>query len=292
MGIPTLITISGIVRNTAGPVAGKLVFSTSTLVRDMTTADVMIPHDIVAVAGEDGAVSVQVPATNDPDFTPTGWTWEVRPHFAGWRTPFSVSIPYNAAGSAIELADLVEVPADGGSELYALAIHTHEQADITGLEAELDAKLPTEEPEIVDTTFVVRKGDNSAGLRFRSTGGAVDVDKSNGDVVVSNFAGAGADPFGGAQTGLQRWRANGNTFAGLTEFGDSVYGGQQYIDSRDGAAPLAALGGKAGAVAIIAGVSATPGAPTTGTWATSSIVIDSVGALHLCTAGGTPGTWT
>ncbi|QLQ37999.1 hypothetical protein [Micromonospora robiginosa] len=33
------------------------------------------------------------------------------------------------------------------------------------------------------------------------------------------------------------------------------------------------------------------GAPTSGTWATGDAVVDSAGALWLCTAGGTPGTW-
>jgi hypothetical protein len=34
------------------------------------------------------------------------------------------------------------------------------------------------------------------------------------------------------------------------------------------------------------------GAPETGTWATGDLVLDSAGAWHLCTVGGTPGTWT
>jgi hypothetical protein len=34
------------------------------------------------------------------------------------------------------------------------------------------------------------------------------------------------------------------------------------------------------------------GAPTSGTWAVGDLAIDSAGAWHLCTAAGTPGTWT
>jgi hypothetical protein len=40
------------------------------------------------------------------------------------------------------------------------------------------------------------------------------------------------------------------------------------------------------------GVRATTGAPASGTWVTNDIVLDSAGTLYLCTAGGTPGTWT
>ncbi|MEU4171018.1 hypothetical protein AB0F46_29575 [Streptomyces sp. NPDC026665] len=40
------------------------------------------------------------------------------------------------------------------------------------------------------------------------------------------------------------------------------------------------------------GMRGTPGAPTTGDWAAGDLVIDSAGAWHLCTATGTPGSWT
>lgn len=39
------------------------------------------------------------------------------------------------------------------------------------------------------------------------------------------------------------------------------------------------------------GVRGSAGAPTSGTWATNDVVLDSAGAVWLCTAGGTPGTW-
>lgn len=125
MGIPTLITITGTVRNVTGPLSGRLVFASSTLVRDNTTNDVMTPDDVVAVVGADGELSVQVPATDDPNFSPTGWTWEVRPHFPNWKTPFSVAIPYDSPNGMIDLSDLVEIPPNGDGELYALINHTH-----------------------------------------------------------------------------------------------------------------------------------------------------------------------
>lgn len=56
---------------------------------------------------------------------------------------------------------------------------------------------------------------------------------------------------------------------------------------------LASLGGKNGLNTVrICGRKGTTGAPATGTWDTGDLVIDSAGAWHLCTAGGTPGTWT
>lgn len=43
----------------------------------------------------------------------------------------------------------------------------------------------------------------------------------------------------------------------------------------------------AGPVAILT----SPGAPTTGTWFTGALALDSKGVLWVCEAGGTPGTW-
>lgn len=58
-------------------------------------------------------------------------------------------------------------------------------------------------------------------------------------------------------------------------------------------AGVALAGAKNGLAAIqLAGYKATSGAPATGAWATGDVVLDAAGAWHLCTAGGTPGTWT
>jgi hypothetical protein len=149
MGTPTPITVTGTIVNRDGPVSGKLVFASSTLVRDNASDDVMLPQEIVVTVPGTGEFTVVLPATDDPGFSPTGWTWEVRPHFLGWKTPFSISVPYDAAEGEIEFSALVEVPPDGTGELYALAGHTHPGggeggpiaiSDVTGLTAALAGK--------------------------------------------------------------------------------------------------------------------------------------------------------
>jgi hypothetical protein len=150
----------------------------------------------------------------------------------------------------------------------------------------LALKLDKANGEVVDSTLTVRKSDNTSALRFRSTGGAVDIDKTAGDVVISSFA--GATPFTGAQTPLVRLRANGITAAGLTEFGSTVYTAEQSIDAATG---VASLGAKNGATNIrMAGYLDISTAPTTGTWTTGDVVMTRLGMVR-CTAGGTPGTW-
>lgn len=124
--IPTPITISGVIRDPDNiPASGKFVFANVTPVRSNLTDEVMTPDEIVAYVASDGILTVVLPATDDPDWSPTGWTWEVRPHFPFWRTPFAIAVPYNSPGLAIDFSTLVPVPPDGDGALYALVNHAH-----------------------------------------------------------------------------------------------------------------------------------------------------------------------
>lgn len=139
---------------------------------------------------------------------------------------------------------------------------------------------------IADGTFAVSRTAGGAA-RWRATGSALDID-TVGDVIESSFAN---QDFTGTQTNIRRIRAgSGNTLVGLTEFGTTPYAAEMTINPTTG---VATLGGKNGMSPILlCGRKLTPGAPTTGTWDAGNAIIDSVGAWHLCTAGGTPGTWT
>lgn len=67
-------------------------------------------------------------------------------------------------------------------------------------------------------------------------------------------------------------------------------GGAQYPVDLSG--PVT-IGGDNGMNSIrLRGRKTTTGAPTSGTWVAGDAIIDSAGTWHLCTAGGTPGTWT
>lgn len=126
MTTPTLVTVSGTVYDVNGPVAGRLVFRSTTEVAAANSSDVMLPQEIVAIAGVDGVISVPIPATNDPAWSPTGWAWEVRPHFPNWKTPFQLAVAFDTPNGVLELSKLVDLPPDGTAALYALVNHTHE----------------------------------------------------------------------------------------------------------------------------------------------------------------------
>lgn len=352
MAFPTLITVNGILLKADGtPERGRVYFYVNERVLSGTDETVIVPSYERAILDEDGAFSLTIPASNDPDWTPEGWEYTVVVQVTSGKYSFDTVVPFDAPGLEIDFSELL--PAlEGGSALYAAynhthasapvawnditgkptaftpTAHTHLQAQITDLDFPVDSVagktgavtlvkgdvglglvdnttdlgkpvstatqtalnllLPKANGEVVDSTFSVRKGDNSSGIRIRSTGGAVDFDKMNGDIVISSFAGPG---YAGTQTGLQRWRGNGSTFAGYTEFGDTVYGGAQYVDGANAlsffnAAPkngLQALNPR--------GRKTTTGAPTTGTWVAGDAILDSAKVWWYCTVGGTPGTW-
>ncbi|WP_143661817.1 hypothetical protein [Streptomyces glaucescens] len=123
--------------------------------------------------------------------------------------------------------------------------------------------------------------------RFRTTGGGLDLEVAGLDVIVSHWANA---DFTGAQKNVMRWEAAGPHLIGRAQFGTTPYNTVHDIDSTTG---VAAVGAKNGLTNIrLAGFKNTAGAPTTGTWTTGDVVLDAAGAWHLCTTGGTPGTWT
>lgn len=126
MTLPTLITVTGTIQSLAGPQAGRFTFTRDISLFPAAADDdrYLIPEQVVAVVGADGILSVPLYSTNDPAASPTGWTWLVQPHFYGWKTPFSIVVPYDAPGGTIDLNDLTPVP-DGDGTLYALVNHTH-----------------------------------------------------------------------------------------------------------------------------------------------------------------------
>ena len=140
---------------------------------------------------------------------------------------------------------------------------------------------------LTEHDLTVRSSDGLNGVRVRSSSGSsIGVD-TVGEVTVTAWSGP---DFTGAETPRQRWHDGGVTFAGVVAFGATVTGDEQLIDTDE---RYAKVGGKNGALPVqICGYLETSGPPASGTWAAGDLVWDIDGAVHLCTAGGTPGTWT
>lgn len=179
--------------------------------------------------------------------------------------------------------------ASAGSDPITIA-----QSQVTGLTAALDAKAA-----LAGATFtgaVTVDGADLAvlgtgkGYRFRRGGGALDLEATGSDLLISNWSGG---DFTGTQRSYARLSADAlNTqWAGKFESVNALYGGA--VHTLDPTTGIASLGGKNGLTGVrLAGFKNSAGAPAAGVWATGDVVLDSAGAWHLCTTGGEPGTWT
>lgn len=125
--------------------------------------------------------------------------------------------------------------------------------------------------------------------RLRRSGSALDLDATGVDLLISNFSGTNFD---GTQRSYLRLSADAQNIqvAGKTEFVDALYGTAKH--TLDASTGVASVGSKNSLTNTrFCGTRASAGAPSTGTWVAGDTVLDSTGIWHLCTTGGTPGTW-
>lgn len=101
----TTITVTGqYLDGTGAAVRGSVTFTLDTPLLDAGDAVIIAPTDYTVPLDATGSFSVSLPATNDPDLDPSGFTWEVRENFDGGRT-YSIELPENLA-PAVDLSIL------------------------------------------------------------------------------------------------------------------------------------------------------------------------------------------
>lgn len=98
------------------PVQGSVKFTGKVVATSAATDTIIVPATVVANLDENGEISVDLPATDDPDIAPGGWTYKVTETFpkGGGRT-FEMDVPIAAAGLGIDLSDVAPTtPPDSG----------------------------------------------------------------------------------------------------------------------------------------------------------------------------------
>lgn len=101
----TTVTVTGKYLDASGaPVRGSVTFSLDTPLLDAGASTYIIETDYTVALDSQGAFAVALPATNDPDVTPTGWTWTLTPNFDG-ADPLTFALPTNL-GPSIDLTVL------------------------------------------------------------------------------------------------------------------------------------------------------------------------------------------
>lgn len=171
---PTLITVRGqFLRIDGTPERGTVEFQSKVYTLYSSGSTATVPSRIAAALDVDGNVEIEVPATNDPAWIPQGWNYTLILRLSSDYSIFEVSVPYDAPGGEVTLAELI--PVGGNSPIvpanYAPLVHTHTAADIVaGVIA--SARLP-----IGVTSGTVAAGDHThpAGGDHQHTYGIADI---------------------------------------------------------------------------------------------------------------------
>jgi hypothetical protein len=303
------VTVTGTWLNPDGtPRTGNITLEPEPAILTSAEHGVLILGPITASLDGAGSIEVELLATDDPDVTPTGWTYQVTERWPGITSrSYPLSLPL--AAPDVDLADVA--PAAAASEGDFLVITgptgpagpegsegpegpqgpqpplgdagdgpdvalrsddpttadartplphaaSHEdggadeliltQAQITGLLDALAALAPLAGATFtgaitVDGADLAILGDDK-GYRFRRGGGALDLEGTGSDLLISNWSGT---DFDGTQRSYFRLSADAQNIqvAGRAEFVAGLFGGAVHTIDGDadqlgfhGAAPV------------------------------------------------------
>lgn len=93
---------------------GKVTFTPTPIIVSHASHRRVFPVPI-SVTLTAGTFSIDLPATDDPDFQPTGWTYQVTENITGASpVSYNISVPVATSG-VLQLADVAPVQASGGT---------------------------------------------------------------------------------------------------------------------------------------------------------------------------------
>lgn len=79
---------------------------------------VIVPSTITAKLDAEGRIALDLPSTNDPDLSATGWAYTVAERFTGGRKPFELAVDFESFG--IDLSSTMPTPPPPGPPFVVL----------------------------------------------------------------------------------------------------------------------------------------------------------------------------
>lgn len=107
MTIATVTVTGRFQRANSAPARGRVTFTPSTTVRSSSDDVIVSPRPITALLDADGAISVDLVATDAEGTAPTGWTYEITEWLNGPVRTYSIEVP--SASAMLDLADVAPV---------------------------------------------------------------------------------------------------------------------------------------------------------------------------------------
>jgi hypothetical protein len=121
----------------SGAATGWLDFTAARPLLGASDNAIVPPFTERATLAADGSASIQLPATNDPQWSPTGWTYAVEGRVGGQTITGTLQLDYQT--TSVQLADLLQV--DGAAVAgtsYILTSQRSVASGVAGLDADGD----------------------------------------------------------------------------------------------------------------------------------------------------------
>lgn len=95
------------------PAAGTVKFTGKNIAVSDVYNKVILPNTLTATLDVNGAFTVNIPATDDPDILPNGWTYKVEELFdAGGGRTMEIEVPLASLPTGVDLSEVAPLPAD------------------------------------------------------------------------------------------------------------------------------------------------------------------------------------
>jgi hypothetical protein len=122
---PATVTIVGTALRPGGsPESGIVKFEQPVDLRSGTDGTIIAQGERAATIADDGSFSLTVYRTDDPAWSPQGWTYRVTLGLSSSTSTYDVQVP-GSLGATVELADLLPALSPSQGAQYAPIGHTH-----------------------------------------------------------------------------------------------------------------------------------------------------------------------